>query len=269
MMRIFIKEFEGFSEKTMNGWIKKSVKIKKYTCLEEVGKEDIIIKTVNDPDEVVSIDNQVLIYEKVASLILNNIEEEYYSNRDYYFLSEAIDYAMTNDFNTLFTGSSYGLFGIATENIGRDVNLSMFSQDLYYSSKMIYKICNTNRKIKNIVICCGYYWFYSDLSKTDINGELQRVSKVYVPLFEDYHNAILLYPNNSKLFKSEIFDIKNIMKAYSAREYKKHYFNIDNIRRTYATKEWKEPFKEWINLSEEEMKEAGRIRAERHNKSLR
>lgn len=101
----------------------------------------------------------------------------------------------------------------------------MTPQDLYYSVRGIYKVCKENKNIKNIVLCCSYYYFFSDLSKAENPGERARISRVYYPLYQDMHNCVLLQPRENILPQSTIFDTENILELFAMQEYKKQYFN--------------------------------------------
>ena len=119
--------------------------------------------------------------------------------------------AYYENINTLCVGSSYAQFGIETKLYSYLSNCSLGSQDMYYSYKIIREVCDKNDNIENIVLVTAYYYFYSDLSLTKDLGELSRVSRVYYPLFNDLHNAILVPPCSSFFPISNILDIEKLI----------------------------------------------------------
>ena len=144
--------------------------------------------------------------------------------------------AKTEGVETLISGSSYGVNGIDYGYIDKAVNLSLGSQDLYYSLRGLYETCYANKNIKNIVLFTPSYYFFSDLSRTQNEDELTRVSKVYDLLFQDIHSCVLLPPKYDVLFKSEIFDIPFLMDLVVNQECSKGYFNSTLTRKSNATK---------------------------------
>ena len=68
-------------------------------------------------------------------------------------------------------------------------NLALQSQDIYYVYLITREVIKRNSKIEVVTIGCGYYYFYSDLSKIRNTSELRRVYDVYQPIFGDVHNA--------------------------------------------------------------------------------
>ena len=144
----------------------------------------------------------------------------------------------------------------------------MPSQDMYYSVKGIYDVLNCNKNITNIALCMGYYYFFNDMSKVKNIYELMRVVKVYNKLYQDMHNCCVAAPLENKLPISNIFDVDKVMDLYSEYQYEQGYFNEKWTRRSRATKVWRDKEKNWTDLSALEKEEAGKIRAEQHNKAI-
>ncbi len=270
-MTIWVKEYkELLTIDALSLWIRDGLLIKQFVNFKDIGTEDVLIVSKSDLDiqHDIIYKYNVLIYEGVLNDIANNIIEEIKYNYDYYYLKNAIDYAKNEYVDTIITGSSYGLFGIDSNMLKREVNLSLASQDIYYSIKGIHKVLESNKNIRNIVICCGYYYFYSDLSRARNEFEIARVAKVYNKLYGDMHNASVLPPVKNILFESRIFDIKKATELLSIDMYENGYFSIDRPRKLFATKEWEDKIKEWSMLSEDEKDSAGKSRAMLHNKAL-
>lgn len=270
-MIIWVKELANvLTINSISTLFKKDVSIEPFYTFDGISLDDIII--ISKKDSVTESDfvlYTTLIYENFIEKIYSNITEEFQYNYDYYYLKNALRQAKNPSINTIITGSSYGLFDIDSDLLTHEVNLSLASQDLYYSLKGIYEVCNTNKNIQNIVLCCGYYCFFSDLSKSQNSTQIMQISKIYQPLYNDIHNCTLLPPKADILFKSNIFDVQNLIDRYSMGEYEKHYFHPDRPRKKYATKEWDDKSKEWIELSDNEKEEAAKRRTALHNKNYK
>lgn len=193
------------------------------------------------------------------------------NNYDYYYLRSALKDWDKNNYDTLVVGSSYACFGYNEKMTnGHAKNLALPSQDLYYASKLIEKCSKRKLPIKNIVIGLGYYTFYSDLSKTENEDELSRISNVYYPIFEDTHNACIL-PPKMQVECSIVWDIQNIMEYFSNQIYSAicgNYFSNIHDRKKFKTVMWNDSFKDWIELSPGERETAGKKRAQIHNRSI-
>lgn len=268
-MTVWIKELkEKFEVSNVAAWIYKNVAIRVFEDIDKVQIEDVIIISKEDiVTERDFIPFTVIVYEEYFEKIACNIMRENEANFDYYYLKNALAKAKELNTDTIITGLSYGLFGIDDSILNKEVNLSYLSQDLYYSLKGIYDVYQENKYIKNVVLCCGYYYFFMDMSKSQNPLWLQRVSEIYDPLFHDIHNCFLLPPKRENiLYKSRIFDIQHILDVYSFGEYQKHYFNENRRRKYFANKEWVDKTKEWIQLNESEKVDAGKNRTIMHNK---
>ena len=207
-------------------------------------------------------------FEELIESISKNVLREINCNYDYYHLKKALELGKKETVDTLIAGSSYGLLGIDERQLTTAVNLSLPSQDLYYAARGVYEVCAANSKLKNVVLCYGWYSFYSDLSRAQSEDELAKVSNVYYPIYGDMHNCALLPPGRKLLDLSDIFDMENIAQLYFAGEYEKMYFNERRLRKLVAVREWEDKSKDWYELSEEEKHAAAKKRAERHNKSI-
>ena len=192
-------------------------------------------------------------------------------NYDYYFLQYALNDWENNNYDTLIVGSSYACFGYEERVAGLNAkNLALPSQDLYYASKIVEKCKEKNCAVKNILIGLGYYSFFSDLSRTENEEELTRISNVYYPIFQDAHNAIIL-PEQMGMKQSRVWDLQTIIKFFSNeiwRATKGTYFSVIHDRKKWKTVTWEDSFKEWDELLPQERESAGRKRAQFHNKSI-
>lgn len=268
-MMVWVKEIpDKFTVGTIRIWIKDEIDVCPYLD-ETTSFNDYVVLSEEDSDVHINGDARVLIYEDFSEKITQSIIHEINYNYDYYYLRNAIRECKKSNIDTLITGSSYGLYGIKRGIIPSAVNLSMPSKDLYYVIKEIEEVMRDNPGIRNIVLCCSYYYFFSDLSKTQDPGEFSRVSKVYYPIFGDPHNAVFIQPKMNFLIESCIIDTQKIMDLYSYSEYEKAYFYEERPRESTACKEWSDKSKTWQQLEEEERISAGLIRVKKHNKSLK
>lgn len=269
-MIIYVKECSAINVNTIIPWFSKTITIRPLTSIDHITINDVLVISNTDNSIHNDLSNyNTLIYEEFSEKLSLNIIQEFQNNHDYYYLKDALSDSIRPNISTLISGSSYGAFGIDASLLNNAVNLSSISQDLYYSLKLIYSACETNPNIKNIVLCMGYYYFFSDLSKAQNPKEIQRISKVYNPLFNDIHNCVLLPPKQNILYESKIFDIQTVLNAYTQSEYIKGFFHQNRPRKNYALKEWDNKNKDWCELSTIEKKEAGRRRATQHNRIIK
>lgn len=268
-MTVWVKEVPGvLTAEQLVPLLNADVELKIFQESEDIKYNDVVI--VSDRDkEGQELPCNVIAYENVVHDIATSIYREIDCKRNYYYLLNAISKARLPFIDTVITGSSYGLHGIDENMLTHEVNTSLPSQDLYYSLKTVYKLWKDNPNIKNVVLCYGYYIFYSDLSMAQNSLEQQRISIVYEPIFNDVHNAVLLPPNPSVLPQSRIFDVQKCADAFIGAESVKPYFGKNNPRSQYAVRLWQDSSKDWAQLNEEEKEEAGKNRAIRHNGSIK
>lgn len=269
-MNIYVKECPAMDVASLVPWFKKTNAVQVLDNTETLKDGDIIVISNTDKNIKFNLSEyNVIVYEDIFEKIAANILEEYRYNYDFYYIKNALKNAANANISTVISGSSYGVFGIDLSNWHNAVNLAAVSQDLYYSTKLIYSACESNTNIKNIVLCMGYYYFFCNLSKTQNVDELLRITKVYDPLLQDIHDCVLLPPKKTVLYKSEVFDVEGIAEQYALSEYAKGYFHENRPREKFALKMWEDKNKNWNNLSTIEKEEAGRNRAETHNRSAK
>lgn len=66
-----------------------------------------------------------------------------------------------------------------------------------------------------------------------------------------------------------LIDLEKVINAYAATDYKDGFFNEKRPRNRCATVVWNEVLKSWSELSAEEKDQAGKTRAESHNKAIK
>lgn len=272
-MVVWVKECkEALTRQSLEVWLKKNVEIRIFNGFENINSFDVIIVSDKDKEIDDNLHNEynIVIFEEIVDELSKQVVNYVYNNFDYYFITNALNEAKTSQINTIITGSSYGRVGVNENDMLKTINLSLSSQDLYYSLKGIQKVIEVDENIKNIVICCGYYYFYSDFSKSK-EGVTDRISKVYLPIFgdESYHNCYLLSKQSEKL-NNPIFDLDTIANIYSCNEYAKGYYNSTNRKRNeVAVRMWENENLDWNQITEDEKKYSGYERAKLHNKSIK
>lgn len=267
-MKVWIKEIpEVFEASFIQNWIKKDISVHSFLSNKDIDITDVLIISNKDENKELPLCT-IVVFEEVTEKIMQSVLKEYYTNYDFYYMQSTLLEAKQKKIETVITGSSYGLFGINTQMLQNGINMSLASQDLYYSIKGIYEIWKTNKSIKKIVFCMSYYSLFSDLSKTQ-SSELERVSKVYWPLFQDLHNCVILPASQNALPRSDIFDIEKILQIYVSVQYQADYWNETRKRVDSASKHWTDKTKNWLDLSEDEKIFSGGDRAKLHNKNIK
>lgn len=175
-------------------------------------------------------DNLTRIFENIAT---ENYYKDIYSY-DYYYLLSSLISIEESSVDTIIVGHSYSQNGIVASNLKRkSVNLSLSSQDLYYSFQLVKRAIELNSNISKIIIGTGVWSFYFDLSSSKNANELKRIENIYYPILNDKHNYI--YEDNmASRSRNEvnriidfIFNIKLINQLFILNLYhtNKNYFN--------------------------------------------
>lgn len=134
--------------------------------------------------------NDVLYYDKLMNAMFVISEKIYYENYDYNYLSKTLEKCKRENIETLVVGNSYPLTGIDSKLLSNiSENLSISSQDLYYSYKLAEKVINNNKNIKRCIIGAGYYLVNHDLSKCKSEYSTNMVKYLYYPILKDKHNS--------------------------------------------------------------------------------
>ena len=147
------------------------------------------------------------------------------------------------------------------------INLSMHSQDLYYSYQLAKKVITKNKNINQCIIGMSYYVLCHDLSKGDSLYSRNMVENIYYPLLNDKHNSrVKIVPTQKKIIHYQfdslvksIFNINEVENYFKSKIYMKnttYYNNINNLNREQSFKDFDIEYKE--NL--------GMYRADQHNK---
>lgn len=215
--------------------------------------------------------DKVIKYDKFMNDNFDMVQKLYNNNYDYNYLINSIDKAKETDTKGIIVGASYPLHGIDENEI--DVNmvqLSLPSQDLYYSFKIAKEIIQNNTNINKCYIGTAYWSLYSDISKCPNDG-YARIQNVYYPIFGDSHNYKYSNKLSTKILHEfverelgYIFDIDLINSEFNKIVYKSYrtYFNRDRTRE-FCSMLGNEKM-ELINVEEKNQFARGRV--DNHNK---
>ena len=116
------------------------------------------------------------------------VHDEFFGNYDYYWLKYSIERGAAEKAERLLAGHSLSRFGVIDRDIPGLINLSFFSQDYYYSFKIVEKALKEIPSLKHVILGTGYISAYMDLSRAQSRNELDRIVRVYGRYFNDIHN---------------------------------------------------------------------------------
>lgn len=217
--------------------------------------------------------DDIIYYDKLMNYMFNMSENIYYKNYDYNYLLKSLEKSESKEIDTIVVGNSYPLTGIDTNLLKfNSVNLSLSSQDLYYSYKLAKLAIRKNENIKRCIIGAGYYLVNHDLSKSKNEYSINMIKNVYYPLLKDKHNsdkvesieilsiASLLNDNTLEY----IFDLDFLDRYFKDLIYRDNngYFN-KNFTRNMNSMLGGVKLKDII---EEDKNKLGKLRSEQHNK---
>lgn len=216
--------------------------------------------------------NDVLYYDKLMNNIFDISERIYYQNYNYNYLMKSFDKCKCEDIDTLVVGNSYPLTGIHSNLLNKSsVNLSLSSQDLYYSYKIAEEIINENKNIKRCIIGVGYFLFNHDLSRCKSEYSCNMLKYVYYPALKDKHNSekvdSIELLNLRKVLNNDIldyiFNLELLHKHFTDLIFKVNngYFNQNYTRERHSMLSGVK----LGDISEEEKYRLGQCRANEHN----
>ncbi len=216
--------------------------------------------------------NDVLYYDKLMNSIFEVSENIYSANYDYNYLSKTLEKCKCENINTLVVGNSYPLTGIDVKLLSnKSVNLSISSQDLYYSYKIAKEAINNNENIKRCIIGAGYYLVNHDLSKCKSEYSVNMVKCLYYPILKDKHNSekvdTIEFLNLRKVLKNDlidyIFNLEFLHNHFIDLIYRENngYFNKNQSREMISILQGVK----LSSISEDEKYRLGESRANQHN----
>lgn len=213
----------------------------------------------------------VRIFKKIVNRVKNLFDRKY----DYYYLKSCFD-SKIDKREIIVAGSSYSVFGIIPDD--DMVCLGLPSQDFYYSDKLIRKYIENTNDIKKVVLVCGYYSAYHDLSMAKSFSERNRIDDVYFPLLCDRHNSKTKVKKNilSKSYILKIADdlvirLLKIIFMYCIT-FPSGYFKIGDgncSREKHKRVYWNDGKKNWGKLDNTTRYDACKRRVKEHEKILK
>lgn len=179
-----------------------------------------------------------------------------FGNYDYNYLKSNIERLEKDSRKqVLAVGISYSLFGLEESLLKFSAsNLSLPSQDLYYSYKVAQHVIGKSRNIKYCIIGSSYYGFHFDLSSS--KNEAYRIKDVYYPILGDSHNCAIC---NAESESCRIKPRYNLIASLS-----NSYFNFIRSRNSMGLN--RDTLK---GLDKSELLRLGEDRAMMHNKLLK
>ena len=187
--------------------------------------------------------------------------DEFFRNYDYYWLKYTMERGMKEKADKLLVGHSLPRFGVNDRDIPGLINLSFFSQDYYYSYRIIERALECIPSIKHVVLGTCYISPFIDLSRAQDRDEMNRIISVYDRYFHDIHNMLPqkyseLKDEEQKRKADEVTgDIsgKDLMSLYEAR--KDNYFCTERDRLSLCEDAWtetvseeeRESYPEWLS----------------------
>jgi hypothetical protein len=216
--------------------------------------------------------NDVLYYDKLMNIMFETSEKIYYENYDYNYLIKSLETCKCENIDTLVVGNSYPLTGIDIKSLSnKSVNVSLSSQDLYYSYKLAKEAINKNGNIKRCIIGAGYYLVNHDLSKGKSDYSVNMVKHIYYPILKDKHHSEKVdgieLLNLRKVINNDlidyIFNLEFLDDHFRDLVYRENngYFNKNFTREMTSVLRGVK----LSNISKDEKYRLGELRASQHN----
>lgn len=214
--------------------------------------------------------DEILNYNQIALSIKTGSQSLYKKDYQYHFIKSALNKAMYDkSITNIIIGNSYPLVGVDKEMIRKDtVNLSVSSQDLYYSIELFKKAISMNKNINTCILGISYFLLRQDLSMGQSEYSKNMIKYLYNPLLEDCHNSkeehMLKISNLETLgvdiLLKTIFDLEKVESYFGLKLYEKYniFYNKDLNPRILTYK--------WSELKEDIKYKYSEYRAEQHNK---
>lgn len=194
-------------------------------------------------------------------MVSDKVKKEFFDNYDYYWLRYSFDRAVREDATALLVGHSLSRFGVDDRDIPGLFNLSFFSQDYYYSFKLIERALARLSSLKHIIIGTGYVSSYMDLSAVKNPNELDRIVRVYGRYLGDIHNMDPgLYQSLREKAVSDIHREEELRSFYETIE--DDYFCPGRTRQSLSDVVWCDP------IPEQRRFELAKDRTDYHNRLL-
>ena len=266
-MKIWIHKDDDF----LRDFLQQDLDIK-YIETDELSTYGILLKKRKDYNTVIPPQWSTILwddaFEKIKKLAYSRVEQNY----DYYALAYQIN--REDEFDTLVVGSSYPQFGLDMKLVPTWRNLSLGSQDIYYSYHLAQKMYSRH-KYKRLCWGAHYYTFYSDLSRTRNPSELLNITNIYSRIFPHnlgLHNAFIIPNRIEEKVVHGIFDIEKSIQIFIKDLFDSlggFYWNKYRTRFSCRMRMWQGDDITWLKANEDEKRQAAKQRTSLHNKSIR
>ena len=215
--------------------------------------------------------DEVLNYSNIANDFLALVNTIYINNYDFNYLYNSLNKSYEYNIESIIVGNSYPLVGIEENLLNKKtINLSMHSQDLYYSYKLAKNAILKNKNIKQCIFGISYYVLTHDLSMCESLYSKNMIQNVYYPLLNDLHNSNIKNITKQKglsefkidILIESIFDINAVELYFKRQIYNKNTNYYNDINYVKYNKNFEDN-------SIEYKEKLGLFRANQHNKMLK
>ena len=266
-MTVYIKKCPKTESFPFERWIRSDVNYSYIDSFDEIKCTDFVIISKDDIDysEGILYLFNIIVLEEYCEIIKENIVNEYEYHHEFFYLKYQLEISQNSSIDTVISGNSYAVYGIENSMMDNSVNISIPSQDIYYSTRLIYKVLENNDYIKRIILIMPYNWFFSDLSKVKDPLEKSKLYKVYKPILGDVHNCVLLHPRRNYVYESNIFDVQRLLNDYITADMLSDFFNRNFDRESHAMRLWDDTTLRWNELMPDQKKKAALCRTQNNN----
>ena len=268
-MKIWLKEFQDYTLAKLQADLLPHIKVERLTDLTATTSGDMIFCSKDDPATDFGMGLRKVFLEDCYDRLQKSFLKSFPFNYERYYLSSAIERAKEPDIDTIAVGSSYMQMGIEEQHAPNLVNLSLASQDIYYSKALAEKVIAANPRLKYLVYGFSYYAMLCDLSLTKSGSESIRVRRVYYPILQDAHHNIFMATMDEYAPPSPIFDVAKIEADFGKKMYHKGFFGCYANRDTFVQGVWKDKYDcKWQDLPLEIQDDYAKERALDHAKII-
>lgn len=127
--------------------------------------------------------DEVFNYNKILENLFETSKTLYKCEYDFNYLKNELEASEYPKIETIVVGNGYTRTGIDKNILNtKAVNLSLPSQDLYYSFDIAKKAIDRNPNIKRCIIGVGYYSMYYNLNKLETEESVYSINEIYEPI---------------------------------------------------------------------------------------
>ena len=213
-------------------YIEKNTSINKHFTVLLLEESVTFSKELNIEDKF----DEVFDYNKIIKNLFEVSNAVYKCDYDFNYLKNELEASSNEDIRGIVVGNGYATAGIDKELLSfKSVNLSLPSQDLYYSFEIAKKAIERNPKINKCLIGIGYYSMYYNLRKSKNQESIRVLDEIYKPIIEnDYSKKEEIISLEDYITNPIILELFNLKELSS-------YFNSFNytINSNYFDSEWK------------------------------